>query len=246
MALDLCDYENRARAAVRAFWKSRAAAVDAQRRRGRLDAGTRGAVTAGGNMNAFVDLCVDVVHANGLPRAQVERSRGGPLNLPGFFRPTKEWDVLILNKGTLVAALEFKSQVGSFGNNSNNRTEEAVGTAVDFWTSFRESGLGRGAPRPFVGWLMLIEDAPGSRRPMVRERSPHFPMFREFVGASYVGRYELLCEKLVAERLYTSAALIASLPDLGALDGTYVEESASTGLRQFFASLAAHAAKVAA
>lgn len=169
----------------------------------------------------------------------------GPLNLPGYFRPTKEWDLLIFNGQTLVAALEFKSQVGSFGNNANNRTEEALGTALDLWTVFREGGLGQGAPRPFLGWLMLIEDAPGSRRPAQRDRSPHFPLFPEFRGQGYMNRYHLLCQKMVRENLYTSAALIASSKETGP-NGDYSEVDPSTGLRQFLAALAGHAAAVAA
>jgi hypothetical protein len=52
--------------------------------------------------------------------------------LPGFFRPTKEWDLLAIHDGKLLAVIEAKSQVGpSFGNNFNNRTEEAMGSALD-------------------------------------------------------------------------------------------------------------------
>ena len=66
------------------------------------------------------------------------------LTLPGFFRPTKLWDLLIINQGGLVAALELKSQVGpSFGNNFNNRTEEALGTAVDLWMPIANMPSGR-------------------------------------------------------------------------------------------------------
>ncbi len=103
------------------------------------------------------------------------------LTLPGYFRPTKLWDLLVIYKGELIAAIELKSQVGpSFGNNFNNRTEESIGTAHDLWTAFREEAFGK-QPRPFVGWLMMVEDAPESRRP-VRDSSPHFPVFEEFKG----------------------------------------------------------------
>jgi hypothetical protein len=61
------------------------------------------------------------------------------LTLPGFFRPTKLWDMLVIHEGKLIAAIELKSQVGpSFGNNFNNRTEEAIGNAHDLWTAYRE------------------------------------------------------------------------------------------------------------
>jgi hypothetical protein len=68
----------------------------------------------------------------------------------------------VIHKGELIAAIELKSQVGSFGSNFNNRTEEAIGTAHDFWTAYREETFGK-QPRPFVGWLMLVEDALESR-----------------------------------------------------------------------------------
>ena len=115
-------------------------------------------MTVGKNMDGFAALMADLVEANGLKGATV--IHGGRLvTLPGFFRPTKQWDLLILNGGRLVAALEFKSQVGSFGNNFNNRTEEAIGTAHDLWTAYREGAFGE-QPKPFVGWLMLLEDDP--------------------------------------------------------------------------------------
>src|SRR5690606_31489474 len=103
---------------------------------GRSDAGSRGAVTAGKNMDGFVALMIDLVEANGLKDATIVREGRIPLTLPGYFRPTKQWDMLVLRESRLVAALELKSQVGSFGNNFNNRTEEAIGTAQDLWTAF--------------------------------------------------------------------------------------------------------------
>jgi hypothetical protein len=85
------------------------------------------------------------------------------LTLPGYFRPTKLWDFLVVNEGRLIAALEFKCHVGSsFGNNFNNRTEEAIGTSHDLWAAYRKGAFGK-QERPFVGWLMVIEDAPKSR-----------------------------------------------------------------------------------
>jgi len=115
--------------------------------------------------------------------------------------------LLVILEGRLVAAVELKSQVGpSFGNNFNNRTEEAIGTAHDLWTAYREGAFGKNS-RPFVGWLMLVEDTAGSRSP-IRDQSPHFPVFQEFQGASYLKRYDILCQRLIQEQLYTNASLI--------------------------------------
>jgi len=238
MALDLVDYEQKAHEAVQAFWGNRETAKQKQVKSGKADQGERAGVTAGKNMDGFLALVLDIVRANGLAHAQIYQNRA-MLTLPGYFRPTKLWDLLVIHKGELIAAIELKSQVGSFGNNFNNRTEEAIGTAHDLWTAYREGAFGK-RPRPFVGWLMMVEDAPESRSP-VRDASPHFPVFEEFKGASYLKRYDLLCQKLVQEQLYTTAALIAS-PRSAAETGDFSEMSAMTGLKTFVTALAGHIA----
>jgi len=243
MALDLVDYERKARQAVMRFWESREAAKDKQRRSGKADQGERASVTAGKNMDGFLDLVLDIVQANGLDEAEIHRDRR-MLTLPGYFRPTKQWDLLVTYQGNLIAAIELKSHVGpSFSNNFNNRAEEAIGMGHDFWTAYREGALGK-QPRPFVGWLMMVEDAPASRRP-VQDRSPHFAIFEEFKGASYLERYDLLCQRLMQERLYTTASVIAARQE-SVQTGSFVELSAMTGMKTFVTALAGHAAAEAA
>jgi hypothetical protein len=98
------------------------------------------------------------------------------IDLPGFFRPTKEWDLIVVKDGELVVVIEAKSQVGpSFGNNFNNRTEEAMGSALDLWTAFREGAFAKTA-QPFLGYFFMLEDCPESRSP-VRIQQPHFRVF---------------------------------------------------------------------
>lgn len=243
MALDLANYQQKARKAVRTFWKTRALAGKSQRASGKPDQGERAAVTAGKNMNEFASLMMDLVRANGLKNAQIHQQRA-VLTLPGYFRPTKLWDLLVIHENQLIAAIEMKSHVGpSFGNNFNNRAEEAIGTAHDFWTAYREGAFGK-QPAPFVGWLMLVEDAPASRSP-VKDKSPHFPIFREFQNASYLDRYNLLCQRLVQEQLYTTAAVLAS-PCQSANTGKFTSLSSMTSLDTFVTSLAGHIASVAA
>lgn len=240
MPLDLSDYERKSREATMAFWGNRQKALEAKVAAGTVDTGERGAVTAGNTMDGFVALMIDLVHANGLGHASIYRNRAA-LTLPGFFRPTKLWDVLVIQDGRLVAAVEMKSQVGpSFGNNANNRAEEAIGTAHDFWTAYREGAFGN-RPKPFVGWLTMIEDAEKSRRPGKRESSLHFPVFPEFKNVSYLGRYDLLCQKLVKENLYSAACTLAS-PREAAATGSFTDMSELSSLRSFVTAFAAHIA----
>lgn len=187
-------------------------------------------------MDGFVDLFNELIAETGISRSCIFRKKA--LELPGFFRPTKEWDLLVVKDGVLIGALEFKSQVGpSFGNNFNNRTEEAMGSALDIWTAFRE-GAFLSSPQPFLGYFFMLEDCPSSNRP-VRVREPHFNVFPEFVGASYMRRYELFCRKLVLERHYTSAAFITSRSDTG-VRGEYVTPAAELSLDRFARALVGH------
>ena len=112
--------------------------------------------------------------------------------------------MLVVDNGELVIAIEFKSQVGpSFGNNFNNRTEEAMGTALDLWTAYREGVFGT-QPSPWIGYFLVLEDCLRSNEP-VKVRSPHFEVLHEFIDASYKERYEIFCNKLLLERQYSAA-----------------------------------------
>ena len=125
--------------------------------------------TGGKQMDGFSELVAAVAVKNGMPSASIYTA--SDLEIPGYFRPTKRWDMLVVDNGRLVAALEFKSHRGpSFGNNFNNRTEEALGNAMDLWTAYREGAFGAAPPAPWLGWVMMLEDCGGSTRPTVSSR----------------------------------------------------------------------------
>ncbi len=198
---------DRLRKAVSSYWVTRSRQSRKQEKRGAKDQGARSAVTGGAQMDGFVHLCTELIIEAGIDEQYIFSKKA--LDLPGFFRPTKEWDLLVVRDGQLIIALEAKSRVGpSFGNNFNNRTEEAVGSAVDLRTAYREGAL-NGMVKPWLGYVFLLEDCPRSQMP-VKTREPHFRVFEEFRGASYAKRYELFCRKPVRERHYSSAAFILS------------------------------------
>lgn len=223
------------RKAVENFWRVRDAQLKKQAQKGSQDAGTRGAVTGGAQMGAVEALVLDQIKSMGL--ASLEVRTGQKLELPGYYRPEKKWDLLVLQSGKLVAAVEFKSQVGpSFGNNFNNRTEEAIGSANDLWTAFREGRFGTEV-RPFLGYFFLLEDCPRVHSP-VKNAEPHFKVDPVFVGASYAKRYELLLRRLVLENLYDAACLVLSPNQVPA---TFSHPSEDLTFKRFCAALQGHA-----
>ena len=222
--------------AIAHYWVTRFAQRKKQEQSGKADQGLRSAVTGGAQMDGFIDFFTELITHSGILHRYVFRKKA--VELPGFFRPTKEWDLLIVRDRTLIGALEAKSQVGpSFGNNFNNRTEEAIGSALDLWTAFRERAYLE-SPQPFLGYFFMLEDCEASNRP-VGVQEPHFKVFPEFVGASYMRRYELFCRKLVLERHYTAAAFITSTSHDG-LNGVFKTPADDLSIERFAKILVAH------
>jgi hypothetical protein len=199
------DIDRRLRAAVQSYWNARAKNKAKQVEGGKIDAGTRSEVTGGAQMGAMEVLVADILCEAGLKKLDVKTRTA--LQLPGYYRAEKKWDLIVVSNGQLVTAMEFKSQVGpSFGNNFNNRSEEAIGSAADIWVAYREGRFGD-APAPFLGYFFLLEDCAKVRRP-VRNQEPYFKVDPIFDDASYSRRYELLCRRLVLERVYSAACLV--------------------------------------
>ena len=233
--------EKALRKAIKHFWATRnAQSLKQGSKTGSRDAGARTAVTGGRQMDGFISLVRDCLCENGLPKAHVHCEKR--IEIPGWYRPEKRWDLLIIENGQFLAGIEFKSQVGSFGNNYNNRTEEAIGSACDLWAAYRE-GAFKPSARPWLGYLMLLEQAPESTGP-VRAQEPHFKVFPEFKNASYAKRYEILLTKLVRERLYDSACFLLSDAKAG-LRGKYIEPAVELNFEKFMTSLLARAVSVA-
>jgi len=228
------DLQARVGEAVRFFWATREKQIKKQNKSGKSDQGSRGAVTGGSQLDGFTNLISELLLECGVPEGSIYLKRR--ITLPGYFRPTKEWDLLVVVDGNLIASIEFKSQVGpSFGNNFNNRTEEALGSATDLWTAYRE-GAFRESTRPWLGYFMLLEEAPASTHPVNIKKEMHFPIFEEFKDSSYSQRYGLFCQKLVRERLYDAACFILS-DRKGGLAGQYSEPDPEINFDNFVASL---------
>ena len=232
--------------AVDTFWATRSKGSSIQ-------GGSRGKVISGKNLDGFLTIVEEVAKHNGLPEPSIYTIGRSIPTLPGYYRPTKNWDVVVVHEHRLVAALEFKSQVGSFGNNFNNRAEEALGSATDLWQAF-EGGAYQPKnavmapaqlqdqnedPRPpFLGYLMLLEDSDKSST-AVGMSSPHFHVFSEFEGASYAKRYQLLCERLMQHQVYSAAALILSAFDQNSGSASHRHLSKATDARSLFAEFGA-------
>ena len=75
-------------------------------------------------MDGFIAFFEKVIPEAGISKRYIFPKSS--LELPGFSRPTKEWDLLVVKDNKLAVAIEAKSQVGpSFGGKaSTDRTEQ--------------------------------------------------------------------------------------------------------------------------
>lgn len=137
--------------------------------------------------------------------------------IPGYFRRSKNWDVVAIHKGHLVGVVELKSQEKSPGNNANNRIEEAIGSVVDAKT-VQDIGEAFGKLGVWAAWCMTFNrDCEPQRRNGVR--SKHFPLDPAFATFSYAGQYGTAIERLISQNLYQAGWMIRTwVNDNGTVD----------------------------
>lgn len=119
------------KAAVSSYWNVRQSQADKSRALGVLNTGTRAEVTGGRHLDELHSLLVRVFIDAGIPSNLIEVKKRP---IPGYFRRDKSWDVVVTVEGRVVGIIELKSMVGNMpGQNYNNRTDEALGQAIDVW-----------------------------------------------------------------------------------------------------------------
>ena len=226
--------------AVRHWWASKEANVQGVTA---PQGGTRHSNLRGDTMDGFRDLIIGVLTNLGVAREDI--FSGGhfapvPANLPSYFRASKNWDVIVCKNSRfktmaeplahnasppqLILAIEFKSQHGSIGNNQNNRIEESIGNATDFWASYENRNFIHLQPRPWLGYLFVgrYDDEDSSRG--VEIKQPHFMTDEAFRvagalelslpllhgGPDYAQRYRIFLERMIAKKYYDGACFISS------------------------------------
>ncbi|HEV2317306.1 MAG TPA: PaeR7I family type II restriction endonuclease [Thermoplasmata archaeon] len=187
---------------MRSYWTNRAAAGKKSKKK----VGTRGEAVAGNAMDGFAKLIVRTLLGAGVPEEWIRVGRRA--TIPGYYRPEKQWDILVISDGALRLAIELKSQVGSFGNNANNRLEEGIGNAVDAQKTLQLRNLGRGG-RTWLGFAVLLEDQAKYRK-SVKISEHNFPVDSGLRELSYAGRYMEWCRRVRADGLYSGTAFIRS------------------------------------
>ncbi len=222
--------------AIRSFWEVR---DDQGERQGSTsgikDAGSRSKITGGKHLDGIANLLCQLVRT-AIPSAEVHTQK---TSLPGYFRPYKCWDIVVLTNKQLSACVELKSQVGSFGNNYNNRIEEVIGASTDLRTAYRE-GVFEPSPKPWLGYLLILQECAKSTKPSPTQKrfEPHYKVSSAFRNVSYAERYKESLLRLAREEAYDSTCLLLS--DQHNPTTTYSETSTELTFKRFASSLLGH------
>lgn len=131
--------------------------------------------------------------------------------IPGYFRRSKEWDVVAVHKGRLVGIVELKSQASSPSRNANNRIEEAIGSPVDA-RMFHEVTEAFGELGVWAAWGMVFnrdqEDITGKKRLGVK--SKHFATDPVFEPFTYAGQYGTMIQRLISQNIYDAGWMVST------------------------------------
>lgn len=200
---------------------------------GNRDRGHRAEVTSGRHLDPLAELIKGDLVASGFHEDEVI-STGNAMRLPGWFRKSKDWDLLALDDGRLVSAIELKSINSSFGNNANNRTEESLGSALDALTAADEGLMGDGAIPPVLGYVMVMRDCPAAHGGNSRVRTV-FPTDPVFDDTTYIDRFRILCERLRSKSIYQAVWFVTADPEHGVVS----EPSPDLTYEKFIASIVA-------
>jgi hypothetical protein len=168
------------------------------------------------------------------------RWRSG-IEVPGYYRPKKKWDLVVLDQGRLVAAIELASHIGpSVTNNLDDWAERALGNAMDVWRAYGEGTFG--SIRPWLGFVLLLEESDESTRKRTSARGSCRidPIFDD---TSAKDRYGVLCRRLVRGRLYDAACFVTSSRDP---DEPIHQPNPELGFANFIAAIAGRAAYIKA
>ncbi|MCB1257406.1 MAG: restriction endonuclease [Microthrixaceae bacterium] len=213
MTNPLPDYTDLVINAVTSYWDVRRSQSERSIEQGVLNPGLRSEVTGGRHLDDLQALLVRVFIDAGIPSHLIDVKKRP---IAGFFRRDKSWDVVVMVANQVVGIIELKSMAGSSpGQNFNNRTDEALGQAVDVWKAV-ERGIIDTTQRPWLGYFMLLEDNEAFNTPVVG-RNPVWTPDPAFDQASYALRYGIFFERMVRERLLDAACLILADKESGAV-----------------------------
>ena len=160
---------------------------------------------------SFLKLIADELESLGWPAHIPQSFRDPGAVVAGHFRVAKSWDIVCRDsEGAPRICVEFKSQVDSYGNNENNRYEEALGSGLDVRAKHGSDTV--------LGFVFVICDEPATRS---ITRSRLADLDPAFANSSHVDRRKVFSERIVDYKLNGASLYDAAALLLVRRDGTF-------------------------
>ncbi|EEJ54786.1 PaeR7I family type II restriction endonuclease [Mobiluncus mulieris] len=166
---------------------------------GRAQGGTRASVTGGKHLAGVNQLILEELERLGITGLKHYTNRQA--TVPGYYRASKSWDLLVLRDDEPALALEYKSMTGSEGKNLNNRIDEVIGAAQDLHRAQQTGLLPKELKR---GYIFLMEVTPAVLNP-VGTSTKVGTLDPIFESTCYLERMAIMCERLRNDGLYGMA-----------------------------------------
>ena len=209
----------------------RTQAAELHLERGTIDVGLRSQVTSGKHLDALADVVeADLIKA-GLSDECIFKGPSS-VEIPGWFRATKKWDILAFHEDRLVSAIEMKSIFGSYGNNINNRAEEAIGESTDAVFAIKNRLIDQTIP-PILGYALIVKSDEKSRSICRDPSERHFSIDPEFYETSYIDRFRIMCKRLRRESLFGAVWFVVVDP----IDRCVIEPDPDLTYEKFIAEI---------
>jgi type II restriction enzyme len=218
----------------------RVEAGEIQIERGVVDVGFRSQVTSGKHLDEIAAIISEDLMSMGVSEDRIFY-KNKDTEIPGWFRATKQWDILAFSDDQLITAVELKSISSSFGNNLNNRTEEAVGEAIDAKFASDRGLLNRVIP-PLFAYALIVRKNEESSSLCKKPNSHHFQPNEAFMSATYLDRFRIMCERLRRENIYGAVWFVVVDPDAGEVSEPVKELSYEAFLKEIEGHVGAFAA----
>ncbi|GAA1080373.1 PaeR7I family type II restriction endonuclease [Nocardiopsis metallicus] len=195
--------------AVAKYWQLKQEQSERAKNQDRTSPGTTSSTRAGNYFTGVAELIGKFFLDVGYPRASVQFRQDHGLEVLGYYRPQKQWDVMVTSGNTLVAAFDLKALSGpSFGRNYNSRFHEALGNAIDVNRAHLEE-LYPGE-KPWIGYFFIMEEHKNPRPTGRPGKGPELPLVPSLKRTSYQDSYAIFCNRLLDERVYDTVCYVTS------------------------------------
>lgn len=196
------------------------------------------------HLDALINVMVADLVKGGIDSDSIVVSPSGVIGykpdstVPGWFRPTKNWDIVLYHGDELMGVIELKTLTKSVAKNVNNRVEESIGSPFDLTTASIEGLIGKLVRKPIKGYVMVIPSNDETEKVQFYNKSNN-PASRFEVDAAFEGQTKATLFTVSGKRLLQKGIYDAVWVVKQTDDGKVIEPDAQLTYAKFIKTFVA-------